>query len=105
MVKAQFAKNNSIADSFQHYRKTLNNGLYGAVLNAQNPLEAFQARVKEMLERGIVAHDVGHGDLAERFAAESLGARLVGENVVKARTLALAHRALHAAPAATQRHG
>lgn len=57
-----------------------------------------RAHANDMRERGVVAHDLGRGDLTDRFNAESLSARLVGENVAKARTLSLAHRALYASP-------
>jgi uncharacterized protein YkwD len=45
-----------------------------------------------------LAHDVGDGNPDERLASEGLDARLAGENVAHAPTLAQAHRALWASP-------
>ena len=56
------------------------------------------AHLKDMIAKRTIAHDVGDGDLRERFERESLAATSIGENVAKARTLPLAHRALHASP-------
>lgn len=56
------------------------------------------AHLNEMIARRTIAHDVGDGDLRERFERESLAAASIGENVAKARSLGLAHRALHASP-------
>lgn len=56
------------------------------------------AHVERMKTSGRVAHDVGDGDLAERFQAEGYVAAVIGENVAKGETLALAHRALYASP-------
>ena len=57
-----------------------------------------RAHAEAMREAGVVAHDSGSGDLATRFEEAGLVATTVGENVARARTLALAHRALHASP-------
>lgn len=51
-----------------------------------------------MRAAATLAHDVGEGDLAARFEAAGLAAAMVGENVARARSVALAHRALHASP-------
>ena len=56
------------------------------------------AHAAQMHEAGRLAHDVGDGDLADRFQREGYVAALVGENVAKAATLGLAHRALYASP-------
>lgn len=58
-----------------------------------------RAHATAMRESGETAHDVGDGDLETRLArADFGGARIIGENVVHAATVALAHRALHASP-------
>lgn len=57
-----------------------------------------KAHAEKMAATKKLAHDVGDGDLAERFQAEGYAASTVGENVAHARTLALAHRALYASP-------
>jgi uncharacterized protein YkwD len=44
------------------------------------------------------AHDIGDGDAAERFLRAGLDARVVGENVARAASPALAHRALWGSP-------
>lgn len=56
------------------------------------------AHAEEMKTSRAVAHDLGEGDLAVRFESAGLAARVVGENVARARSLALAHRALYASP-------
>lgn len=56
------------------------------------------AHAEHMRSAGIVAHDLGDGDLAQRFEAEGLVATTVGENVARADSLSLAHRALYASP-------
>lgn len=56
------------------------------------------AHVERMQKAGRVAHDVGDGDLAERFQAAGYVASVVGENVARAETLGLAHRKLYASP-------
>lgn len=56
------------------------------------------AHAEQMHQAGRLAHDVGDGDLADRFQREGYVAALVGENVAKAATLGLAHRALYASP-------
>lgn len=58
---------------------------------AQRHAEAMRAKRR-------AAHDVGDGDLGERFAAEGDSAKTIGENVAHARSLGLAHRALFASP-------
>jgi uncharacterized protein YkwD len=52
------------------------------------------AHVAKMAKLGRVAHDLGDGDFAKRFQAEGYAASVVGENVGRAGSLALAHRAL-----------
>jgi flagellar protein FlgJ len=42
-VNAGFARNNSVADSFNQYKNLLNNHRYQSVLTAQTPAQAFQA--------------------------------------------------------------
>jgi uncharacterized protein YkwD len=53
---------------------------------------------RRMKREGAVAHDLGDGDLRARFESEGWAATAVGENVARARTVGLAHRALHASP-------
>lgn len=57
-----------------------------------------RAHAEAMRAAGTVAHDLGEGDLARRFEAEGLAAKRIGENVARARSIALVHRALHASP-------
>lgn len=57
-----------------------------------------RAHVEQLKRAGAVVHDVGDGNFAARFEAEGLRARVVGENVARARSLVLAHRTLHASP-------
>lgn len=57
-----------------------------------------EAHVVKMAKIGRVAHDLGDGDFARRFQAEGYSASVVGENVARASTLALAHRALWQSP-------
>lgn len=56
------------------------------------------AHVAKMVKLGRVAHDLGDGDFARRFQAEGYSASVVGENVARATSLALAHRALWNSP-------
>ena len=53
----------------------------------------------EMLKTRLVAHDVGTGDPAVRLRDAGVNARVAGENVAAASSLANAHRALWASPA------
>lgn len=57
-----------------------------------------QRHADAMRAKRRAAHDVGDGDLGERFAAEGDTAKTIGENVAHARSLGLAHRALFASP-------
>jgi hypothetical protein len=57
-----------------------------------------RAHAEKMRAAGAIAHDLGDGDLAARFAEQGASATAVGENVARARSVALAHRALHASP-------
>jgi uncharacterized protein YkwD len=57
-----------------------------------------RVHAEKMLAARAIAHDVGEGDLATRFETAGLVARVVGENVARAQSLALAYRALHASP-------
>jgi uncharacterized protein YkwD len=57
-----------------------------------------RAHVKEMKSSHAVAHDLGDGDLQTRIESAGLSARIIGENVARARSLVLAHRALYASP-------
>ena len=43
---ANFSRNNSFEDSAMQYAKLMNNKRYGNVLNAQDPIQAFQALQK-----------------------------------------------------------
>jgi uncharacterized protein YkwD len=52
----------------------------------------------KMLDAGTIAHDVGEGDLVERLSSAGLSASVVGENVARARSAALVHRAFYASP-------
>jgi hypothetical protein len=56
------------------------------------------AHAGRMLAARTTAHDLGVGDLRERFVEASLDARRVGENVAHASTVLAAHRALYASP-------
>lgn len=56
------------------------------------------AHAERMLAARAIAHDLGEGDLSARLEAAGLSATTIGENVARARTVALAHRALHASP-------
>jgi uncharacterized protein YkwD len=60
--------------------------------------ELARVHAEQMRRVRRIAHDLGDGNLAERFENGGLVARIVGENVAHARSLALAHRALHASP-------
>lgn len=60
--------------------------------------ELALAQAEQMKSARMVAHDLGDGDLALRFETAGLLARHVGENVARARSVALAHRALYASP-------
>ena len=57
-----------------------------------------EAHVQRMRAAGRIAHDVGDGDLVGRLDDAGIPARVVGENVARAKTVSLAHRALHASP-------
>ncbi len=57
-----------------------------------------QAHAEEMKRTGLVAHDLGHGDLGARAQEAGLSARSLGENVARAQSLAAAHRALFESP-------
>ncbi len=57
-----------------------------------------EEHVRKMHAAGRIAHDSGDGNLVARLEDEGIVARLVGENVARAQTVALAHRALHASP-------
>lgn len=60
--------------------------------------ELARAHANAMRRARVVAHDLGDGDPTRRFEDASLVAKNVGENVARARSVALAHRALHASP-------
>jgi uncharacterized protein YkwD len=57
-----------------------------------------RTHAERMRDEGTVAHDLGEGDLKARFDASHLGAKAIGENVARAQSVELAHRALHASP-------
>jgi uncharacterized protein YkwD len=56
------------------------------------------AHSTRMLTARVLAHDVGDGDPLRRFQGAGLVASEVGENVARAATLPLAHRALYDSP-------
>ncbi|MBX3215381.1 MAG: CAP domain-containing protein [Labilithrix sp.] len=56
------------------------------------------AHAEEMKSARAVRHDLGDGDLTARFESAGLAAAVVGENVARARSVRLVHRALHASP-------
>jgi hypothetical protein len=60
--------------------------------------ELAQAHAVAMLHSGRTAHDVGGGMPIDRVARAGIGARRVGENVARARSLERAHRALWDSP-------
>jgi uncharacterized protein YkwD len=51
-----------------------------------------------MRDAKAVVHDAGDGDLVARASARGVTAPVLGENVARARSVALAYRALHASP-------
>ena len=53
---------------------------------------------EQMLKARLVGHDVGTGDPSARLRAAGVSARVAGENVATAGSLANAHRALWASP-------
>lgn len=57
-----------------------------------------RAHALQMRASGLVAHDAGDGMPRDRIENAGVGFREMGENVAKARTVALAHRALWASP-------
>ena len=59
---------------------------------------AARAHAARMLASGDLAHDAGDGDPGARIRAAGLDAREAGENVARAATLSLAHRATWASP-------
>jgi uncharacterized protein YkwD len=70
-----------------------------AALKRDARLDALaEAHAQAMAKANAVAHDLGDGDLAQRFEAQGYAASVVGENVARAATLPLAHRALYASP-------
>ncbi len=70
-----------------------------APLRRDDRLDAIaHAHAEQMKTARTIAHDLGDGDLALRFESAGLAAKVVGENVARARSVALAHRALHASP-------
>jgi uncharacterized protein YkwD len=54
--------------------------------------------VRQMMKAGIVAHDVGDGTPPERAAEAGVSSSEVGENVSRAKSTNLAHRALWDSP-------
>ncbi|MBX3264706.1 MAG: CAP domain-containing protein, partial [Labilithrix sp.] len=70
-----------------------------APLRRDGRLDALAlAHAEQMKSARAVMHDLGDGDLATRFESAGLAAAVVGENVARARSVRLAHRALHASP-------
>ncbi|MBN9160259.1 MAG: hypothetical protein J0I07_04815, partial [Myxococcales bacterium] len=65
-----------------------------APLRRDDRLDAIaHAHAEQMKTARTIAHDLGDGDLALRFESAGLAAKVVGENVARARSVALAHRA------------
>jgi uncharacterized protein YkwD len=60
--------------------------------------DVAQAHAVAMVHSGRTAHDVGDGMPIDRLARAGIGARRVGENVARARSLERAHRALWDSP-------
>jgi hypothetical protein len=60
--------------------------------------ELAREHAAKMRDRGLIAHDLGDGDVVTRLEAAGITASVVGENVARARSVALAHRALHESP-------
>ncbi len=60
--------------------------------------EVADRHVRQMMQAGRVAHDVGDGTPPQRVDAAGLSSSEVGENVSRAQTTTLAHRALWASP-------
>ena len=70
-----------------------------AALAADGALDRLAARhAAKMAERGLLAHDAGGGDPADRVEGAGIVAREVGENVAHAASLAAAHRMIWASP-------
>ena len=68
-------------------------------LASDRDLDRLAARhAAKMAERGVLAHDAGAGDPAERVESAGLSAREVGENVAHASSIAAAHRMIWASP-------
>lgn len=89
------------ADALERMTAVLRTSEALSALRRTPELDAIaEAHVRKMREAGRIAHDVGDGDLVARLDAAGLGAGAgrAGENVARARTAALAHRALHASP-------
>jgi uncharacterized protein YkwD len=57
-----------------------------------------EAHSSEMLKARMVGHDVGAGDPLRRLRDAGVVARIAGENVASASSLAGAHRAIWASP-------
>ncbi len=53
---------------------------------------------RRMMAAHAVGHDVGDGDPESRVSAAGVRARLIGENVAHAASVALAHRTLYESP-------
>lgn len=61
-----------------------------------------QEHAEAMRSQGTTAHDVGGGGPEERLKNAGISARVLGENVAQAGSLALAHRALYNSPSHRQ---
>ena len=88
------------ADALERMTAVLRTSEALPALRRMPELDAIaDAHVRKMRDAGRIAHDVGDGDLVARLDDAGIGGvRTAGENVARARTVALAHRALHASP-------
>ncbi len=59
---------------------------------------AALAHATRMRAVGSLAHDAGDGDPVRRLESAGVGGRVIGENIARAASLRLAHRALYASP-------
>lgn len=98
-VPGEDAKGSDDADTLARMTNALRSSESRSPLHRNERLDALAAEhAQKMRAKGAIAHDLGDGDLAARFEAAGLSAKVVGENVARARSIVLAHRALHASP-------
>ena len=87
------------ADALERMTAVLRTSEALPALRRMPELDAIaEEHVRKMRGAGRIAHDVGDGDLVARLDDAGIAASTVGENVARAQTVALAHRALHASP-------